>query len=313
MARPKPKFVCNSCNTIFNKKPGVDQQKCWNCGSTDTQPAAKTGGTPSTPPPQQPAVTQPTGPVIPKAPPPPAFKPGPPATGGGGITAAALQLQKTKLKKVVRANKPLPGPAASAIPRGIRVIANEVRGTLLMNVRVGALSNMKEFPGYFFQAPRPVDVGRELGLIASGSVNPAHGNFNTEYRNRGMELPTGKKYRGPRHPLTGTRIAYFEYGWNRTLSPGATWYQETASNQFTAADRRCQNALNGYWQARGNQVNVDRLIVAETGEVFYTSDHYLSFFRYSPKFLSWHAYISAEKFDGTGADWDESFYDGAAA
>lgn len=310
MARPKPKFVCNSCNTIFNKKPGVQQQTCWNCGSTDTQGVAKKqeGGKVATP-----AVAAPTTPSIPTPPKAPDFKPKPATGGGGAITADMLIAQKKGLKKVVRPAKALPGEAASAIPRGIRVIANDVRATLIMNARVGILSKMTEFPGYYFQGPRSVDVARELGLIAQGKVNPAHGNFNTWYKNMGLELPTGLKYRGPRHPLAGTEIDYYEYGWNRTIDPASQWYEETGRNIFTAVSKRCQGALKGYWTARNGIVNVDRLIIAESGEVFYTPDHYLTFFRYSPKFLAWYAYVSDEKSSGVGADWDDSFYEDPAA
>jgi hypothetical protein len=303
MGRPKPKFVCNDCNTVFNRKPNVQQQTCWNCGSTNTQPAAKKDTESQGAEPKVVAAT----PTIPTPPVPPKFNAPKVVAKGVGITPDVLAAQRKKLKSYKRPPVTIPGPKASDIPRGIRAIAATVKATTIMNVRLGVLSKMKEFPGFFYQAPAIEDVSRELGYIAEGKVNRAHANFNTEYRNLGMELPTGLKFRGPRHPLEGEETYYIEYGWQQMINPGANWYEQ-GTGGFTQVSKACQKALEGYWKARGSTVNVHRLIVAETGEVFYTADHYLSFFRYSHRFLAWYAYTSDEKYRGRGAEWDESFY-----
>jgi hypothetical protein len=171
---------------------------------------------------------------------------------------------------------------------------------------------MRDYPGYFYTEPSMVDLSGPLRAIARGAVNPDHDNFNTDYRNFGKELPSGlHKTYNRRHPFKGSRVYYLEYGWKRTIAGGTIWYQPNMGGVFVRVGRDAQRALDGYWRVRGYQINVDRLIIAETGEIVYTPDHYASFFRYSMSSRSWHWYQSAEKLNGLGAEWDDSFYETA--
>lgn len=302
----KPKSLCLDCDRIFNRKPNTEVQKCPDRGSTNTERLTRSGQRTSPPPSTPPTVSE-TGPSIPEPPGPPPVFSGPRGGGGGGaITPEMLLRAKANLKKV---RIKLPGPDDSSIPRGIRILAYKVRSPWIMDVRWCVRSTMREYPGYFYTQPRMIDLSGELGLIARGVANPNHGNFNTEYRNLGRELPSGlfKTYQR-RHPFKGSRIAYFEYGWQRTLTGTTSWYEVNRGGALVRVGQACQRALEGYWRARGNQINVERLILAETGEVVYTPDHYASFYRYSMSGRTWHRYESAEKLNGMGAEWDESYY-----
>ncbi len=307
----KPKALCLDCDTIFNRKGNSEEQTCWNCGSTNYERLSRSGKRLS--PPTGGTTSPPVTPGIPKPPaPPPLFKTKT-IVGGGAITPEMLLNAKAGLKKVVRQNPPLPGPKDSAIPRGIRVLANMVKSTLILGARWGIRSTMNEYPGYFFTEPQIIDLKGPLHSIAKGSVNPDHGNFNTDFHNMGRELPSGlfKTY-NRRHPFRGSKIYYLEYGWKRTIVTTKPWYQEARTGAFVQVPKATQRALEGWMRVRGNQINSDRLILAETGEVIYTPDHYITFYRYSMSFLSWYRYESAEKLHGKGAEWDESFYSGAA-
>ena len=308
----KPKILCLDCDTIFNRKPGVELQTCWSCKSTHTERLSKSGDRVA-PPVLPPVLPLPSGPKIPLPPGlPPVFKPGGGGGGGGGggLTPQMLLQGKAALKRVVKPRIVLPGAENTLIPRGIRLVAHTVKAPLVHGARFSARSNMRDYPGDFFTAAQTsIDLSWQLNAIAQGLVNPDHDNFNTDYRNLGGHLPSGlfKTY-NRRHPFEGQRIYYLEYGWMRTLRANTAWYQQKVDGSFVAVSLAAQKALNGYWGARGYQINVDRLIIAETGEIVYTPDHYSTFYRYSQQFMAWYGYESAEKLNGKGAEWDESFY-----
>jgi len=296
MARQK-KMVCHDCGTVFNRKPqNGDKQVCWNCKSmrvtlvTDTAPP-------------------PTTPTIPQAPDPSGLKLPQARPGlGGGITAEMLQMQRGLLKKVVRPPVVLPGPKDSAIARGVRMLAYQVRNPVVRGPGIELECIWRErgsaIDRYAYLTLPSVDLSYELGAIARGMINPEHSNFNSGYGNLSAALPTRK---GPRNALIFQGISYYEYGWKRTIAPTAKWH-----GYYNGVKTAYSNQENGDVNAflrnlRQGKVFCERLVIAETGEVFYTPDHYGSFFRYHPGTMEWYSYRSAG--GGAGPQWDESFYE----
>ncbi|GLC25736.1 hypothetical protein [Roseisolibacter agri] len=301
MPRPRNKlYVCTACRVPFRAKSVVP---CPNCGSTKVERAlGKLDDSPEeVVPPTPPVATPPvaTPPAIPKAPalpPMPAMKP--PVPGGGAITPELLQ--GVKLKKVVRQARPLPGPPASPVPLGVRVLANTVRNPRLPPVRLGR-PFPKTGPMYYLPTVPNKTLERELRLIASGAVNPAHGHFNTQYYNNSRELPTRD------NPFDLVKAKYYEYGWLTPVPAAMQFDWRTLAG--APAPQHIRNTLGNYLVADGGQVNLERIIIAETGEIFYTPDHYRTFFRYSPVTMEWHQYLAPEKRYGwTEPEWDASIY-----
>lgn len=303
MPRPRTKlFVCTDCRVPFRAKSALP---CPNCGSARTERAlGKLDTTPDEPeavPVPAPALNAkaPTPPVIPQAPEPPAVKAhAAQPLNRGGITPEMLK--GVTLNRVVRQAKPLPGPAISPIPLGVRVLANSVRNPRVARVRLGR-PFPKNGPMYYLPDSLNKSLETELRAIASGAVNPAHGHFNTQYYNNSRDLPTRN------NPFDRVRAKYYEYGWLTTVPVGLQkkWY--TALGQ--PAPQHVSNTLGNFIAQDGGKVNLERLLFAETGEIFYTPDHYLTFFRYSPLLMEWTQYLAPEKRYGTSEpDWDASIY-----
>jgi len=206
-----------------------------------------------------------------------------------------LLAARSKLKKIPL--KPLPGGNLSAIPKGIRVIANEIKGTTLFNVRYA-----RPCPGangIFYLPPVPLDLRGALNCIASGIVNLAHNNFNTQYRNAGGEMPWRS------NPFETAGILYYEYGWAQVVAP--TLYRSWKNPNGTPAPKFVQDRLSGFLQQDNGKLNTTRLIIAESGETFFTPDHYRTFFRYAPALLQWTPYLSPiARYDWD--EWDASIY-----
>lgn len=300
MPRPRNKlYVCTACRVPFKAKAVVP---CPNCGSAKVERAlGKLDDSPEEP--ASPVVVAtPAAPAIPKppgAPPlPPAAASKPAKPGGGAITPEMLQ--GVTLKKVVRQAKPLPGPVGSPIPLGVRVLANAVRNPRLPAVRLGR-PFPKTGPMYYLPTVPNKSLEHELRAIASGSVNPAHGHFNTQYYNNSRELPTRN------NPFDLIRAKYYEYGWLTPVPASLHFDWRTAGG--APAPAHVRNTLGNFLTADGGKVNLERIIIAETGEIFYTPDHYLTFFRYSPVMAEWREYLAPEKRYGTAEpEWDASIY-----
>ncbi len=292
MSRQK-KMVCHDCGTIFNRKPqNRDKQVCWNCRSLRV-----TLVTDNAPPPGIPKAPDPGGLKLPRS-----------SGGGGSITPQMLQQQRDRLKAVVRPPVQLPGSANSPIPRGVRILASQVRNPVL-----NAAGIELEFPwrargarqdAYAYLVFPQLDLGHPLRAISSGSMNPDHSNFNERYRNLSADLPTRK---GPRSAGVLQGIGYFEYGWKRPIQANAQWhcYRDGRRVAYTQLENRDINAFAR--NLRQGKLFSERMVIAETGEVFYTPDHYGTFFRYHPGTMQWYPYRSA---GGAGGPiWDESFYE----
>ena len=249
--------------------------------------------------------TAPVIPTPPKAPPLPVFKG--PTGGGGGITAEALLKAKAGLKQVgdkpftppKKPQKVLPGAKASAVPLGVRVIVNAVGNPFVPGVKIA-----RPCPGFgaqlFYQPAVNYNLGFVMQKIAEGAINTKHGNYNTRYRNRGGELPEAS------NPMDRYGIDYFEYGWLDTIAK-PQW-----ANWGTGAGMRAPKAvcerLSGFLETDNGQIDVSRLIVADSGEIFYTPDHYNTFFRYSQVTGMWTQYLSPFARYGDDA-WDELVYE----
>jgi hypothetical protein len=211
-------------------------------------------------------------------------------------------LRGVKLKKMVRPAKPLPGPVNSSIPLGVRVLANAVQNPRVTNVRLGR-PWPKTGPMYYLPTAATWPLAAELLAIASGKTNAAHDNFNTAYYNHSRELPTMN------NPFQRANVAYYEYGW-WTIVPQNLWYSwKTAAGQ--PAPQNVSKRLGDFLRDDGGKTNLERIIIAGTGEVFYTPDHYVTFYRYSGKLMDWSLYRSPESRYGTSEpDWDASIYYG---
>jgi hypothetical protein len=301
MPRPRTKlFVCTDCRVPFRAKSALP---CPNCGSAKTERVlGKLDTTPDEPEPTPvpaPTAQAPVPPVIPNAPAPPVMKAhaAQPNTRGG-ITPEMLK--GVRLNHVVRQAKPLPGPAQSPIPLGVRVLANSVKNPRLARVRLGR-PFPKTGPMYYLPDLLNKSLENELRAIASGSVNPAHGHFNTQYYNNSRDLPTRN------NPFDRVRAKYYEYGWLTTVPANLQKEWRTAAG--LPAPQHIRNTLGNFVAQDGGKVNLERLLFAETGEIFYTPDHYLTFFRYSPILMEWTQYLAPEKRYGTSEpDWDASIY-----
>jgi hypothetical protein len=297
-------YVCKSCKVTFKGKAATP---CPNCASNDTERALGKRDTSPDEETSEPAVAtqeegsaQPAIPSPPKAPPPPAFKAAPAKGGGGALTPEMLR--SVKLKKVVRPPRPLPGPKDSPIPLGVRVLASAVQNPRVPSVRLGR-PWPKNGPMYYLPTAASWSLADELHAIASGKTNAAHDNFNTAYYNHSRELPTRN------NPFQRAKVAYYEYGW-WTMVPQNIWYSwKTSAGQ--PAPQAVSNRLGGFLKDDGGKTNLERIIIAATGEVFYTPDHYTTFYRYSAKLMDWTLYRSPESRYGTGEpDWDASIYYG---
>ncbi len=219
------------------------------------------------------------------------------------ITAESLLAAKSKLKpppvKIVPPTK-LPGFAAgkSLINDAIRIIATKVQHGYVGDVVLKRKGPSWDKSNRFYCLKYPArNVAFAFQCIASGQVNAAHGRFNSRYHNSGVELPTRST------PLNGPRgsVAYFEYGW-RTVPPHRNWRLENGD----LAPINITKALNQFLDQDGN-LDVERVIIDQTGEVFYTPDHYQKFYRYHFGLGTWFNYFCTENFVGT-PDWDRSAY-----
>lgn len=305
MARTK-KMICHDCGTIFNRKPqnGVNQI-CWNCQSTSVALVTDKGA----PPPNKPGgAPQPPG--IPQAPSAaglkmPAFTGKP---GGGAITPEMLLKAKGQLKKVVRPPIVLPGGAVTPIPKGVRMLAHLIKNPIVSapGMELGAIwkprGSRDEFHAY--TPVTTIDVSAPLRNIAMGIPDPDHAHANSSYMNRSLHLPTRK---GPRGPLPMQGISYFEYGWKRPIHGGALWYGYQNGGRYAYSPEDNQAVQSFLRNLRQGKIFSERLVIAETGEVFYTPDHYATFYRYHPGTMAWYQYRSAS--GAAGPIWDESFYD----
>lgn len=316
MARGK-KMSCHDCGKIFNRKPqNGSNQVCWNCGSK--------------------RVTL----VTDKSPPPEGHKQGPgdgarpPIPGGGaakvtvpdikigigkggglgghgvaqGITAAMLQQAKGKLKKVVFPPVELPGVKNSLIPRGVRLLAYAVKNDVVTAPGIEMELIWRErgstVDRHAFMTVPTSDVSWALGNISRGIMDSSHANYNSTYRNRSADLPIRQ---GPRVVNLLKGIDYFEYGWKRFVNPHTNWYDWRNRRKVFYSKDDCA-AINSYLRnVKQGKIFSERLVIAETGEIFYTPDHYYSFFRYHPGTRAWYRYSSAG--GSAGPKWDESFYD----
>ena len=154
---------------------------------------------------------------------------------------------------------------------------------------------------YYLPAKPNHSVAFELSAIAKGWSNNSHDNFNTQYRNRGGEMPSRN------NPFDRVRAVYYEYGWLTTIPKGnwKSWMRADGRR----APRSVQDRLGGFLETDGGKMNTERLIFSATGEIFYTPDHYLTFWRYSPKFMLWSLYESPEsRYGADEPEWDASFY-----
>lgn len=317
MARVK-KMVCHDCRNIFNRKPANgDRQVCWSCQSTRVTSL----NDPVVPPPNAPAAAgMAARPSIPKPPPMPAAAAAParPPVAGGGLTAEMLKAGRAALKTVVPVPKPLPGPAVSNIPLGVRMLVNDVKAPIIYTnndplktgvVNMGVIEfqfiwrdagNKKKFAYAMLPA---IDLRAQLRNIAAGSINPIHDNFNSMFENRDRDLPQWRKVSAATPKI---KVDYREYGWRRNMLPATQWaYYDNGQRKLY--DPAMNTIVNDYLSKNfGGQVFCERLVIAETGEIFYTADHYASFFRYHPGTMQWHLYRSAA-WDSDPA-WDESYY-----
>lgn len=310
---PAPKLVCLDCNAIFNRRNNRNQVRtqCINCGSANI--AAVTGGSAGvTPPSGSGTATQGGGgsgaSAIPTAPPLPPARPGasPPPSAGGGITPQALAEARRGLRRMVRPPVVLPGAAHSPIPRGVRVLAHGVRNTEVGWVTVCTeWSATRNGPRELIYARVNRDLAPQLAGIAAGIVNPGHANANTRHGNAEAHMPTRRGNRRVRLPV----VRYYEYGWRTLMHPGTQWQRQDANGMLRNIPARENSSINFVVQRfRGGETFSERLLIAETGEVFYTPDHYETFYRYHPGTQQWYRY----EFQGswaTGPGWDESFYD----
>lgn len=302
MARSK-KMSCHDCGKVFNRKPqNGANQVCWNCGSkrvtlvTDKAPPPAGNqqgpGVISTPP--IPSAAKVTVPDV--------------KIGGHGITAAMLQQAKSKLKKVVFPPVVLPGVANSPIPRGVRLLAHGVKNDIVtapgIEMEVIWRERGSTVDRHAFMTVPTADVSWALGNITRGIMDSTHANYNSTYRNRSADLPIRQ---GPREVNVLRGIDYFEYGWKRSVTPHNNWYDWRNRRKVPYSRDDC-TAINGYLRnVKQGKIFSERLVIADTGEIFYTPDHYYSFFRYHPGTRAWYRYSSAG--GGAGPQWDESFYD----
>jgi hypothetical protein len=137
-------------------------------------------------------------------------------------------------------------------------------------------------------------------------MNPEHSNFNSRYNNFSAALPIRK---GPREVRFFQGLRYFEYGWKSAVAPNSKWTSINNLGTRTPYSNSDNGDVNAFVRnLRQGQLFCQRIIIAETGEIFYTPDHYGSFFRYNPGTMDWYRYRSD---GGTGGPtWDESFYEG---
>lgn len=293
--------VCLECNALFK---ALARDPCPKCGSQTTERVTGSKESEAGPPPSISVPTTVPTSTIPVAPPLPAIGPKPvPVKAGGAITASALLAAKNNLKKVPA--RPVPGKArlASQVPWGVRVLLNNLAATHFTTVeaRLG-----REFPknGPMYYLPVfIIDLKPILLYVAEGNhLNANHGHFNMSYGNDGGWGPLPFRP----NPLAAQSVRYFEYGWaqsvNRTL--WASWRTQTGQ----LAGAAINNRLSGFLAADGGKLNVTRLVVAETGEVFFTPDHYRTFLRYSFGLKRWTPYMSMDFRTGEDADWDASAY-----
>ena len=273
---PKPKSVCHDCNTIFNRRNNRNQVRttCIQCNSSRITPVTTTG--------QPPPKTQPVNIPIPQP-------------RGGAVTPELLIQARMQLKKVIRPPIVLPGLAMY-----------EVKNTVVGDVYVRDMWRRpwERQAGYIYTWFAARDVGVPLQKIASGLANSCHRNYNEEYRNLGAELPLNK---GNRTTFL-TNIAYYEYGWKTRLPGNACWFRPNGSLMQPLTPHE-NSLVNAYiHRFKGGETFSERLIIAETGEVFYTPDHYENFYRYHPMTRAWYWYRSRRGRRATPL-WDESFYD----
>ncbi|MCA9525363.1 MAG: hypothetical protein KC549_03585 [Myxococcales bacterium] len=289
------KMVCHDCNNIFNRKPkNGPNQVCWKCQSTrvtlvtDKAPPVEVSTIPQAP--------DPSGLRMPKP---------SPSTGGGGITPELLRQQRDRLKAVVHEPVVLPGAANTPIARGVRALAHAVKNPIVENVEYEFIWRPRGGRNdlYAYLQKNRVDLSGPLGNIARGLMNPGHANFNDIYRNNSFDLPIRK---GPRNANVLQGITYFEYGWKTRLG-NENWsgYNNGRRSPYSRQDNDDCNAF--LRNVRQGQIFSERLVIAETGEIFYTPDHYTTFFRYHPGTRAWYQYQSAG--GSAGPAWDESFYD----
>jgi hypothetical protein len=293
--------VCLDCNALFKS---LARDPCPKCGSQTTERVTGSKESEPGPPPSASAPTMVTAGAIPAAPPLPAAGPRHvPVKGGGAITGSALLAAKSKLKKVPALQVPGKARLASLVPWGVRVLLNNLAATHFTRVdaRLG-----REFPrnGPLYYLPSFVlDLKPILRYIAEGNhSNADHAHFNMSYGNDGGWGPL--PFRS--NPLAAQSVRYFEYGWAQSVSQSlwASW--RTQTGHPAAAD--VNNRLAGFLRTDGGKLNVTRLVVAETGEVFFTPDHYLTFLRYSFGLKQWTPYMSKDFRTGEDADWDASAY-----
>ncbi len=286
--RNKP-YVCKSCRLVFKGKAATP---CPNCKSKNTERLI--GGYDQSPdePDDQAHIPDP-----PKAAPPVFASAG--RSGGGGAITADL-LRSVKLRKVVREGPVVPGPKDSPVPFGVRVLAASIRNPRVAQARFGR-PWPQNGPMYYLPAKPIHDLQLVLGNIAKGMTNVAHGNYNTRYQNRAGDLPSMN------NPFDRVRAQYFEYGWTTPI-PQNLWkaWQTVAG---APAPDGVKNRLGGFLETDQGKMNTERLIFAATGEVFYTPDHYVTFWRYSYKLMDWFKYLSPEaRYGASEPDWDASIY-----
>lgn len=298
MARNRNKpYVCRSCRMIFRGKATTP---CPNCGSKETERLiGASDRTPDAGPPEPAPSSAPNPPAVPRAPPMPPVRPARgPGVGGGAITPEMLR--GVRLRRVVRQGPVVPGPPQSPIPFGVRLLAASIRNPCIPFARFSRPAP-RDRRMYHLPDRANHSLSGPLSSIANGRVNPDHGKFNTGYRNRGGDLPTLN------NPFDRIRAQYFEYGW-WTIVPQNLWLKWLSDTGRPAPDAVAQQ-LGGFLRADGGKTDLERLIFAATGEVFYTPDHYLTFWRYSFKLMEWSKYLSpAARYGSVDPDWDASIY-----
>ena len=300
-------WVCKACQNTWKSRPNKSGKKqCPKCQSGDTErliPSSvlqvEVADVTIT---KTPVVVKS---VIPDPPTTPLTLPASKAVAGKStaITPDVLLAAKAKLKPLppkVVAPVALPGIASgkSAITDGIRIIASKVQNGNVGTVRLKRQGPSWDKSGRYYCLNYPNrNIAFAFKAIAEGKVNADHHNFNTRYWNAGSHLPSRST------PFSGPRgsVAYFEYGW-KTNPPHRNWCLEDGK----PAPKDIVNALDKFLDADGN-FDIERVMIDQTGEVFYTPDHYYTFFRYHFGMSMWSPYFCHENFQGT-PDWDVSVY-----
>lgn len=245
-----------------------------------------------------PAVVTPPAPKpkpMPRAAPPPAAPPAAVAAveeedDDGFVTAADLRRARFQ---------DLPGPplgeeGPDGIPANVRVAVQRPYRAQAFHVRRIRQSFVLSDAGVrttYYTAERPGKSVKEFltDIVSNVTTRGIHGNYGTVFRNDGNPLPRALL---PAALLPGQRplSAYVEYGFRNNNVEGGEWERYTVAG-YQKAPGRVSERINDLIARRRGEGGVDlgdRIVVCQTDDtVYFTPDHYRTFFRYDAANRSW--------------------------